>query len=99
MLVHTVLFWLRQDLSDADRRAFREGLETLVEIETAEDVLIGTPADTESRPVVDKTFDFMLTTVFAGQTEHDAYQAHPIHRAFVENHGSQWERLIVYDAD
>ncbi len=99
MLVHTVLFWLKQDLTDAERVAFREGLETLVRIDTAQDVLIGTPADTAARPVVDQSFDFMLTVVFESRAEHDAYQAHPVHAAFVENHSPQWERVVVYDAD
>ncbi len=98
MLVHNVLFWLKEGLTETDRAAFREGLETLVNIDTAQDVLIGTPAETAARPVVDKSFDFMLTVIFDSPADHDAYQDHPLHTAFVKNHSSQWNRIMVYDA-
>ena len=33
MLAHTVIFWLKNDLSEDQRNAFREGLESLKGIE------------------------------------------------------------------
>ena len=55
MLSHIVVFWLKDDLSDAQRSAFREGLESLKAIESARNIYIGTPANTGDRPVIDKS--------------------------------------------
>ena len=77
MLVHIVLFWLKKDLSDADKKAFYVGLESLKGIASTENVYIGTPADTE-RPVIDKSYDYCLTVLLKSMAEHDAYQVDPL---------------------
>ena len=50
MLVHSVFFWLKPELGDEERAAFREGLESLRGIETVTDLYIGSPADTHRPP-------------------------------------------------
>lgn len=98
MLVHTVFFWLRPDLSDAQRDAFRLELATLGRICAPEAFYMGRPAPVPARPVVDQSFDWSITCLFAGPAEHDAYQAHPDHVAFVERCRALWSRVVVYDA-
>ena len=57
MLIHSVLFWLKENLTEEDRSEFFDGVEKLGEIESVEHSFIGTPANTTKRPVVDDTYD------------------------------------------
>lgn len=99
MLVHTVYFWLRKDLTSQDRETFRtEGLESLRGIASVSQYFVGTPAPITPRPVVDATYSFSITAIFADVAAHDSYQVDPVHRAFVERFKSYWERVQIYDA-
>lgn len=99
MLIHTVIFWLRPELSPAEREAFlREGLESLRPIESVSSLHIGKPAPVTARPVVDASYDFALTAVFENLAAHDAYQVHPLHTAFVARFKPSWSRVQIYDA-
>lgn len=98
MLVHSVFFWLKPDLDEEQRRAFRAGVDALAEIGAASAVYVGTPAATD-RPVIDKSYDLALTVVLKDMAAHDAYQDDPIHTAFVEQFGGYWDRVVIYDAD
>lgn len=97
MFVHTVFFWLKSPENQADHDALRAGLQTLTSISDITTIYIGTPAETR-RPVIDHSYDFSLTLVFADQSAHDAYQVHPKHEAFVANCAHLWERVLIYDA-
>lgn len=97
MFVHTVFFWLQQPESDDDRAALRAGIESLRGVKEISSAYIGTPADTR-RPVIDHSYDFSLTFVFANRATHDAYQVHPVHQEFVAECGHLWQRVQVYDA-
>lgn len=98
MLVHSVYFWLKSDLSDADKKAFREGLESLATIACTQAVYVGTPAPTVKRPIIDSSYDFGLTVLFTDMAAHDQYQVHPTHKAFVANHSTKWDKLRIFDA-
>jgi len=97
MLSHIVVFWLKDDLSVAQRSAFREGLESLKAIESAHAVYIGAPAKTGDRPVIDQSYSLALTVLFDTIQDHDVYQVHPLHQAFLKNFGSFWSRVLIYD--
>ncbi len=99
MLVHSVFFWLKEDRTQDQVAAFREGLETLKDISAAEAVYVGSPAGTAPRPVVDASYSFGLTVVVSDVASHDAYQTDPLHKAFVETFSSYWERVQIYDVD
>ena len=98
MLVHSVYFWLKDDLSEADRAAFRRGLESLATIKSAHSVYVGEPAATPKRPIVESSYDFALTVILKDIASHDAYQVDPIHLAFVANCSSMWKKLTIFDA-
>lgn len=98
MFVHSVYFWLKSGLSHEDVVSFRAGLETLIGIEQVRGIYIGTPAGTD-RPVVDRSYSFALTVLFACKAGHDAYQIHPLHTAFLQSYGSYWDRVVIYDAE
>ena len=99
MLVHTVCFWLKQTLDEHKITAFRNGLETLKNIESAEAVYIGSPAATGDRPVLDSSYDFCLTVIFKDVAAHDAYQVDPRHTHFINQNKDYWEKVKIYDAD
>ena len=50
MLIHTVIFWLKKDLTQEDRDLFFDGAKTLGAIASVEQSFMGTPADTPKRP-------------------------------------------------
>ena len=99
MLVHSVYFWLKPELDDAQRESFRGGVESLRGIETVRHCWIGTPADTTQRPVIDASHSFALVVVFDDMAGHDEYQDHKTHQEFVSTFSDFWSRVVVYDAD
>ena len=96
-LIHHVFFWLKNPGSAADRQQLMEGLKTLSGIKEVKKLLIGTPAGTEQRGVVDNTYDVSELMYFDNIEGQNAYQVHPIHKAFVEKYSHLWEKVVVYD--
>jgi hypothetical protein len=97
-LIHTAYFWLKNPDSIADREQLIAGLQTLRQVPTVKALHIGLPASTESRDVVDNSFqvsELMFFDDLAGQSE---YQAHPIHQAFVKNCSHLWAKVAVKDS-
>lgn len=99
MLVHTVFFWLKPELTDAQRAEFRRGVESLGGIRAVEKIYVGTPAATERRPIIDASYSYALTVICHDLKGHDEYQADPIHDAFRNTYKSYWTRVQIYDAE
>lgn len=99
MLVHTVIFWLKNDLSDEERSTFFKEVATLGTIPSVEDFHLGTPARTPKRPVIDDSYDCAVTVVLQDLAAQDQYQIDPIHQEFIDTCSSFWERVVIYDAD
>jgi hypothetical protein len=99
MLVHTVYFWLKPELTAAQRADFRRGVESLAGIKAIETAYVGTPAQTVKRPIIDDSYAVALTVICRDVAAHDAYQIDPIHLAFVERFKTYWSRVQIYDAE
>jgi hypothetical protein len=99
MLVHTVYFWLRPDLTAAQRADFRRGVESLGGIKAVDKIFVGTPAKTEKRPIIDDSYSVALTVLCQDIAAHDAYQVDPIHLAFINTFKTFWTRVQIYDAE
>lgn len=99
MFVHTVLFHLKKDLSASDLEAFEAGLESLKAIEVSRGTYVGMPAQTQERPAVRGDYSYNLTLLFDDIEGHNAYQVHPLHKAFVSKFSDFWLRLEIIDAD
>lgn len=99
MLVHTVYFWLKPELTAAQRADFRKGVESLSAIPAVEKVYVGTPAKTTKRPIIDDSYSVALTVVCKDVAGHDAYQVDPIHTKFVETFKTFWYKVQIYDAE
>ena len=99
MLIHTVLFWLKKDLTDEDLTLFEQKLRALEKISSVEQMFLGRPSSTTKRPVIDDTYDFCLTVALKDLTAHDVYQEDPLHLAFIENCSHMSDRVKIYDAN
>jgi hypothetical protein len=99
MLVHTVLFWLKKGLSSEERDTFHKEVKALEAISAVDQLLIGQPAGTTKRSVIDDTYDYCLTVMLEDVPAHDAYQEDPIHLEFIKNCSHMWERVKIYDAE
>ncbi len=97
MVIHSVYFWLKPELSEQDRNAFWEGAKSLLTIRSVANGYVGKPAETESRPIIDSSYDCALIVMFSDLEAHDVYQADPIHDAF-RTLSHLWERVQIYDA-
>ncbi len=96
MFVHAVYFWLRPDLTPAQRTQFAAGVRSLGKIESVQQCYIGVPASTD-RPVIDRSYSKALVVVFDDEAGHDAYQVHPVHERFRTGCGSLWTRVQIFD--
>ena len=96
-VVHHVFFWLKRPGNADDKAALLKGLRTLSAVPQVKKLLLGTPASTEKREVVDNSFDVSELMYFNSAADQDAYQVHPIHKAFVDKYSHLWEKVVVYD--
>lgn len=96
MLVHSVYFWLRDDLTSEEQQTFTSSLESLLTIPTVRHGFIGRPSATD-RPVIDRSYSYGLVVVFDDMEGHDAYQVDPVHEAFKARCSSLWSSIRIYD--
>jgi hypothetical protein len=99
MLYHCVYFWLKSELTAAQRAEFRAGVETLKGIKAVAKVSVGAPAATARRPVIDHSYDVALIVECRDVAAEAAYQVDPLHLAFVEKFKTFWTRVQIYDSE
>ena len=100
-MIHHVYFWLKSEhQSEANRAAFERGLESLTTIPEAKYAQIATPAKTPLREeVMDQSWDYALAIPFGSVSDHNTYQAHPIHEEFVTAFSYLWAKVEVRDLE
>ncbi len=96
-LIHSVFFWLKEDLTDDQKAKFKAGVKSLSEISHIQTFFMGPAAKTEERGVVDNTYDMALINQFAKPEDQEAYQVDPIHLKFVDDCKDLWTKVVVYD--
>lgn len=96
-LIHTVYFWLNDDVDEAAAKDFADGVWSLEAIPSVKRMFLGPAAGTPSRDVVDNSFDYALIVWFDDVAGHDIYQDHPVHLKFVEEHGGKFKKVQVHD--
>ena len=98
MIIHNVYFWLRKDLTQAQRATFEDELRKLAQIPYLASASVGKAATTEARPVTDHSFDYTSCLTFRTMADHEHYQAGcEFHRRFVEVCKPMFDRVVVYD--
>lgn len=98
MFVHAVYFWLRTDLSDAERGRFAQWLATLCTIPSIRHGYVGVPAATD-RPVIERTYSYALVLVLDDAAGEMAYQVHPLHEQFKQECSGMWTQLRIFDSE
>ncbi len=96
MFTHCVYFWLEEDLTPAQVQEFERGLRSLTTIPSVVHGFVGTPAATD-RPIIDRSYDYGLVTVFRDLAGHDAYQDHPVHTPFRDLASRSCNKVLIYD--
>lgn len=96
IIIHHVFFWLKEP-GDANAKELIKGLNTLKAIPQVKQLLVGVPASTEKREVVDNSFHVSELMYFNSVKDQDDYQVHPLHQSFVEQYSHLWEKVVVYD--
>ena len=96
MFIHSVYFWLREDLTPEQRQRFEDGIRSLAAIDAVERGYIGIPAPTD-RPVIERGYSRSLVFLFPDQHAHDAYQVHPVHDRFREACAGYWSDIRIFD--
>ncbi|NND35433.1 MAG: Dabb family protein [Saprospiraceae bacterium] len=94
--IHTVFFWMKDDVTPEDRVKFHQGVAELTKCKTILNSFIGPPAGTP-REVVDNTYEYALLLFFKSKEDHDLYQKDPDHDLFIERYKHLWARVQVYD--
>ena len=95
--IHTVYFWLKKDITVAEKADFIEnGLGELKNCKHLSALYFGPPAMTD-RSVVDNSYDYAWICHFKDKAAQDAYQIDPLHTAFVSEYEDLFDRVIVYD--
>jgi hypothetical protein len=98
MLVHSVYFWLRPDLSGVDQEKFWSSVRRLLTISSVKHGWVGKPADTEERAIIDKSYSCALVLAFDDLAGHDSYQVDPVHDEFRTGCNGLWSKIQIYDA-
>lgn len=96
-VIHTVYFWLKDDVSEEDRKTFEQALNDLAKVPSISEYYWGKPAGTEARDVTDQSFDYAINVFFDSVEDEAAYQIDPLHLKFVEAFGKIFETVKVYD--
>lgn len=100
MFIHSAIFWLRKDITAAERATFDSEVRRLARIPYLERGYVGTPAETERRPVTDHSFDFATSLHFKSLEDHEFYQTKcPDHARFVAACKTLWDRVVIYDVN
>ena len=97
MFIHSVYFWLRNDLSAAQLKQFDAGVHALRAIDVVHAGYIGVPAAT-NRSVIERGYSRALVLVFPDEKAHDAYQIHPVHDRFRDECSPLWTKVQIFDS-
>lgn len=96
--VHTVYFWLNNPDSEEDQKQFEKAMKKFMnKSKHANTHYVGKPP-TATRDVVDDSFTYALIVSFKSAKQQEKYQNEKAHLAFIEEAGSLWNKVIVYDS-
>lgn len=94
-MIHQVYFWLHKD---SDLNEFKtDAAPMLGRCKDVAKFILGTPAPTEKRDVVDHSFHVSCTLFFDSLEAQAAYQVDPLHLEFIEKYSHMWKSVKVYD--
>ncbi|MFD2598599.1 Dabb family protein [Sphingobacterium corticis] len=98
VIVHSVYFWLREDLTEEEQKEFPQFFEALKKVPGISAYRVGKPAPTTKRDVVDNSFSYHWLAFFENMDDINTYEKHPDHLAAAEKYSSYWTRVEVRDS-
>lgn len=96
-ILHSVHFWLKEDISDDEEKDFLNFFEELRKVPKVQTLQYGKPAPTNPRPVVDNSFQYNLLVTFRNMEDINTYETHPTHIAAAEQYNKYWVKVEVRD--
>lgn len=96
-MMHSVYFWLKDDVDEAGRKAFTQAAMELEAVPSAMRVFVGPPAPVEEPGITDNTFATALIVWFKDEAAYTAYQTDPLHVKFVEENKDKFATVKVFD--
>ena len=96
-IVHSVYFWLKEDITAAEESDFVNFFEALKKIPNIQTLKYGKPALTNPRPVVDSSFSYNLIVTFSTMDAINVYETHPDHLAAIDKYQKYWTNVKVFD--
>jgi hypothetical protein len=98
MLIHSVYFSLRPDLTASELALYDQRLASLLTIDGIVHGWTGVPAATD-RAVIDRNYSRALIIVFTDAAAEAAYQVDPIHDVFRDECHTFWTQVRIFDAE
>lgn len=98
VIAHSVLFWLKEGLSDQEKKDFTQFFEELRKVPTIKSLQYGPPANTTQRDVVDNSFSYNLLVYFSNMEDLNVYETHPFHLSAIEKFSKYWDKVVVHDS-
>ena len=96
-LTHTVFFWLRPEAPpDTAARLLAFYRDEVPALPGVLAVYPGVPFPSD-RPVVDDSFSFGVTTVFADAAAERTWQDHPVHQRMIAAFEPHFAKVMVFD--
>lgn len=96
-IIHSVYFWLKEDLTDEETADFLNFFEALKKVPGIASYYIGKPAPTTPRDVVDNSFAYHWLVTFDTLDDINMYETHPDHIAAAEKYSKYWTKVEVKD--
>ncbi|MHC8950050.1 Dabb family protein [Sphingobacterium hungaricum] len=97
VILHSVYFWLKTDLTEDERADFLNFFKALNSIPNVRFLTYGAPAPTNPRPVVENSFDYNLIVTFDKMENLNVYETHPTHLKAIEDYSKYWTKVMVHD--
>jgi hypothetical protein len=95
MFLHNVHYWLRPDLTPAEKENFLRGIDALMRLRSVRQAWFGKPAGSDA--MADRSFDYSIVLDLGDEAGHDDFQADPEHQAIRDSIGKSWDRILIYD--
>lgn len=95
MFLHNVTYWLRPDLSPAEKEVFLAGIADLMKLRSVKQAWFGPRTGTD--PMADNTFDYSIVLDLGDVAGHEDFQVDPAHQSIRDRIGKSWTRLLIYD--
>lgn len=96
-IVHTVYFWLKEGITEAEEKDFLQFFEALKKVPGINSFHVGKPAATTQRDVVDNSFQYSLIVTFKSLEDINTYEKHPDHLAAAGEYSKYWTKVAVRD--